>query len=246
MKKALLVIVIVIIIIGLFNKYRRLNTPYIFELKTNDKIELHRILDFSKDSLYISKERFKTEIPLKDSYGSQFVHIRKGILKDSLNNIFFVTSSYNKDKKLYKITDNYQYEKIDISALDQLSPLYYTALPNPDEFKEFYYKLNAYENVNPAAANPVILHYKKEYFIPYFFENFSEIICWSLNPLDCSPRPRKAEYIIKIPLKNRSIKIKSEGFSDFAYLNVYYKNNPKTDDFILIEYLNSLWMLKSK
>ncbi|MEP2057455.1 MAG: hypothetical protein ABJJ05_06585 [Maribacter litoralis] len=71
-------------------------------------------------------------------------------------------------------------------------------------------------------------------------------MCWSLNPFDCTPYAREAEYIVEITLKNKSLKLKSDGISDYAYLSIYYKENPKTDDFILVEYLNSLWMVKNK
>ncbi|MRX63690.1 hypothetical protein [Maribacter luteus] len=247
MKKIALLVGFILIIFYFFHRYLIFSSPYIIELKDNDNLEIYQILDFDKDSLYISKERFITDIPLTDSNYSQFVHIRKGILRDSNNTIFFVKSDYNKkEKEVYRITDDYKYERSEISDLDKLTPLYYTEFPNASEFKPFYYKLNGYININPEATNPIILDCKKEFYPSYFLKNFWEIVCWSLNPADCSPNARKAKYIIKIQLKNQTLKLKSKGTSDYAYLNIYYKDNPKTDDFILIEYFNSLWIVKNK
>ena len=243
MKKKVLLILGLIIGVFFIYRYFVFDHRYIFELKSTDKIEIEQVLDYEKDSVYISKERFKTDVPLKKTGYSQFKYIRKGILKDSTNTIFFIGSTPKGKKRMYKIDKANTYNAIDGIDLKNLAPLYYTALPNEKEFKPYYYKLNGYENTNERATNPKIKTYKKELYLSYFFKNFTEIFCWSLSPFDCNPRARKAVYVIEIQLKNQTLKIKSKGTSKYAYLNVYYKNNPKTDDFVLVEYKNSLWKI---
>jgi len=227
-KQVFIILLFLIGVVYVITKNKENNVPYLSESISNDVIKFQNIFDFNKDSIYLGNE---LNIVETDKNGSITIRLNKVLLKDSINQIYFFTKTKSGKKNIYKINENFEYEKVNLSSIEKLASLYYIEF----DFNDLdYIKRNGKQFLNPSSLKPEINLIEKEPYFRYFRRNISKIICFNLNSNKCTPSPRKAEYQITIPLKKQKIKLKSKGTVDYCYLKVYYLNRLNDDSFVFL------------
>ncbi len=246
MKKVIILLFVFFILYYLYGTILFKTVPYINEIKSNENYEILKI----SDSIPILT---KWETIVEGKFENYKYHspicIRETLLKDDNNNIYFFSEErygLNPIESIrYKISKSF-IVNVDKNNQDiSLNSLYYTTFPSKKIDLDWKNR-NGLESLNKDSPKPTIIKQRKEFFLSFLLKDLSKIFCFSLRESDC-PRPtRSAEYIIEIPLRNRKIRIKSQGTVKNSSLTLFYVNNMKKDNSVFILYNGKLYVIKYK